>query len=210
MCVHVCRYPQIPGTVLFQQLWCHKKTAYGRKVHVVSSPQFHYISSDFMFAESNNLFFSWVLWEEGGIDLIKRTLVKSLHVLCKMWESSSISKGEARHNEPYMFHHFQGASLQSSWISLYELSYSFYTDLRQPTDLCYFCLLCRTGTEKNDHSPNPPLNFSSTFQVLKRKPSKLTKKARHPILKLFLQYGEDSGRIPRKVFEFPLKYCLRF
>lgn len=39
------------------------------KVCVVTSSQFHYVSSDFMFTESNVVFFPWLLWEEGGIDL---------------------------------------------------------------------------------------------------------------------------------------------
>lgn len=191
MCVHVCRYPQIPGTVLFQQLWCHKKTAYGRKVRVVSSPQFHYISSDFMFAESNNLFFSWLLWEEGGIDLIKRTLVKSLHVLCKMWESSSMSKGEARHNEPYMFHHFQGASLQSSWISLYELSYRVSTLILG--NLPIFAIsACYVGQGNREEWPFSKSTFKFFFNLssFEEKTFKVNKKSKTPHFKaLFAVWG---------------------
>lgn len=71
MCMLMCRHTQTPGIVLFQQLGCCRKTAYGRKVCVVSSSQFHYISSDFMFTESNDLFFPWLLWVEDDIDLVQ-------------------------------------------------------------------------------------------------------------------------------------------
>lgn len=69
-CARVCADIHKSQELYFSSSWdVAGKQLMEEKACVVTSSQFHYVSSDFTFTESNVVFFPWLLWEEGGIDL---------------------------------------------------------------------------------------------------------------------------------------------
>lgn len=176
-CVHVLGHAQIPDTALCQQLGWHRRAAFGRQGCVVTSSPFHHLFS-----------LPWEQWpfllacfgRMVALTQPKITGLKSacaLHVEKWYFPASRRSEGQWK---MYTFHHFQWASGESAWASLYELSYILHWSWAPHWSFC-FCLLHRTGKQRRTTTLQIHLFFLCPLNF-KKKALKEPNKKRHPTL----------------------------